>query len=390
MKRAGALLHCNLSGHRAVNLVGEPVFARNRLKLKHLLQIIGHFCGVVFQIGILLFDGFVVHYGARRVAKHIGKLQIDRVFVGLLVGESELHIARGLAHNIHWRALAVGNLLQVVYILVFQHQTHTLLTLVANNFLVRKSRVADRQFANVDNAACGFNQLRKAVQVATCTVVVDRDNRVVRLFAQGADCVVNAALHFGVRTLYGVQLNRVVVLARGNRRHCAAAHSNTVVVAAQNHHLVARLGVGLQAVLLFGVAHAASHHYHLVETEFLVLLEVLHCEQTSADKRLSELVAEVACTVRRLDKNLLRRLIEPLTRLGGLLPLMSAVKARIRSHINGRSGNRHTALAASHTVADFAARTSCGAIERFHSCGEVVSFGFQRVNRLVVSHFKEI
>ena len=173
VKRAGALLHSHLATHRTVNFVGEPVFARNRLKLKHLLQIIGHFCSVVFQIGVLLVDGFVVHYGARRIAKHIGKLQIDRVFVGLLVGKAELHIACGLTHNIHWRALAVGNLLQVVYILVFQYQTHTFLTLVTHNFLVRQCRVADRQLADVDNAASGLNQLRQTVQVTACAVVVD-------------------------------------------------------------------------------------------------------------------------------------------------------------------------------------------------------------------------
>ena len=160
-------------------------------------------------------------------------------------------------------------------------------------------------------------------------MVVDRDYRVVRLLAQGADGVVDAALHFGVRTLNGVQLNRVVVLARCHRRHCAATHTDAVVVAAQNHHFVARLRVGLQAVFLFGVTHAAGHHYHLVETEFLVLLKVLHCEQASADERLSELVAEVARTVRRLDKNLLRCLIEPRTRLCGLLPRAAAVQARI-------------------------------------------------------------
>ena len=107
----------------------------------------------------MLVDGFVVHYGARRIAKHIGKLQIDRVFVGLLVGEAELHIARGLTHNVHWRTLAVGNLLQVVYILVFQYQTHTFLTLVAHNFLVGQGRVADRQLADVDDAASGLHKL---------------------------------------------------------------------------------------------------------------------------------------------------------------------------------------------------------------------------------------
>ncbi len=56
---------------------------------------------------------------------------------------------------------------------------------------------------------------------------------------------------------------------------------------------------------------------------------MLKSKQRTTDKRLSELVTKVRCTVRCLDQYLLRSLIEPLALLHALLPVTFLIVAGI-------------------------------------------------------------
>ena len=67
---------------------------------------------------------------------------------------------------------------------------------------------------------------------------------------------------------------------------------------------------------------------------------MLEGEQRTGDKRLTELVTEVTCTVRCLDENLLRSLIQPFANRQNVLPWTTAVKTWISSHVDSCSSYR--------------------------------------------------
>ena len=53
---------------------------------------------------------------------------------------------------------------------------------------------------------------------------------------------------------------------------------------------------------------------------------MLKRQQRTADQRLAELVTKVGGTIRGLDQNLLRRLIQPLTNRQNVLPVASDLR----------------------------------------------------------------
>ncbi|CCY15508.1 unknown [Prevotella sp. CAG:755] len=109
-------------------------------------------------------------------------------------------------------------------------------------------------------------------------------------------------------------------------------------------------------------------------------------EHRTGDEGLTELVSEIRRAVRRFDKDLFWCLIEPLAGRHGALPRTPAVKARISRHVDSRSGYRPRPDTASHTVADFSARSGRSSIERLDSCREIVSLCFQRNDALNIFH----
>ena len=109
---------------------------------------------------------------------------------------------------------------------------------------------------------------------------------------------------------------------------------------------------------------------------------MLECQERTADKRLSEFVAEVAGTVRSLDENVGRGLIEPYSRIHHQLPATARVETRIRGHIDSRARKRQRCLSAAETVADLASAAGSGTVERFDSGREVVSLCLEREDGL--------
>ena len=122
-------------------------------------------------------------------------------------------VARSLTDDIQRGTLALGNLLDVLQVLLVDEQSHALLTLVGDDLFCRERLVADGQLGHVDLTAAVFNKLRKTVEVTGRTVVMDRDYRVDIFFHEGAHEVVGTLLHLRVGTLHGVELNTIAVAA---------------------------------------------------------------------------------------------------------------------------------------------------------------------------------
>ena len=162
--------------------------------------------------------GLVYHISLGRRAEHLVNGQVERTYaVGLL--ETEAVVAGRFAHHIHRGAFALGNLVYVFDGFFLNQQSHALLALVGNDFLGREGFVAYGQLAHVDVSATFFHQFGEAVHVSGRTVVVDRHYGVYFFFAEGAHHVVGAFLHFGVGTLYGIQLDAAAVTSGINRRY---------------------------------------------------------------------------------------------------------------------------------------------------------------------------
>ena len=86
----------------------------------------------------------------------------------------------------------------------------------------------------MDVTACFLDQLRKAIQVSTGSVIVDGNNRVVVFFDQPANRICGPLLHFRVGALYGIELDGSAEFAGVRTGHGGPAHPDPVVVT--SHH----------------------------------------------------------------------------------------------------------------------------------------------------------
>ena len=206
LQHALTLLAGNLSRHRAVYLVGKPVLAGHDLQLEHALHVFFYLVLTVGYILIVALHGVVAHDGFRRVAEHLGHVEVEGLHA-VALAEGEMGVAGGLAHDVERGALALGYLAHMVNMLFVDEQAHALLALVGNDFLRREGLVANGQLGHVNLAAALLDQLRQAVQVAGRAVVVDAHHGVDIFLAEGTHQVVGAFLHLGVGTLHGVELS---------------------------------------------------------------------------------------------------------------------------------------------------------------------------------------
>ena len=323
--------------------------------------------------------GLVDQHRLGRTTEEIGDGQVDGS-LAFLADETETFIARHLAHLVVRGTFALGGLFDDVLVFLVDQQTHTFLRLVADDFLVGQGRVANRQVVDINHATCVLDEFAKTVEVTACAVVVDAADRIMVALSHGTNDVAHALLHLGVGTLHGIQLDGVAVLACIHTRHGSTTHTNAVVVTAENDDNIAFFGFQLLGILYLGKANAARQHDDLVVAKRFFLF-MFKGQQAAVDEGLAELVAKVRGSVRGLDEDLLRGLIEPLARLDVFLPLTALLRARIGSHVNSSSSQRQATLAAGQAVADFAATARGCAVERLHCGREVVRFGLQRNHR---------
>ena len=339
MNFASALLQGDATCNRAVNLVGEPVFASYAFYLKHLLEVVFEFIILIFDFLEFVIDVVVGQNGLWSASEEVGEAQINRIHA-VFADKSQTLVVGRFANHIIRCAFAFGCLADNLGILFIYKQSHAFLRLVSDYFLVGKGRVADWEVVDVDCAAALVDELAEAVEVTAGAVVVDRTHRVAVVFYHGADDVSHTFLHLRIGTLHGVELDGVGILACTHARDRGAAHSDAVVVAAQNDDEVAWLRVFLHAVVGRSKSDATREHNDLVVAVvvgFIVVFAMFEGEERAIDERLSELVSEVRCSVRSLDEQFFRGLIEPRTCLEVVFPLAALVVTRIASHINGCS-----------------------------------------------------
>jgi len=158
-------------------------------------------------------------------------------------------------------------------------------------------------------------------------------------FGHGPEGIVNPLLHLGIGTLYCIELYGAVIGSGINRRDSPSAHSDPVIVAAEEHDQVTLFRCILGAVGFFPEADSARKHYHLVKAVALHVSEVFEGQHRAADKRLTELVPEVARAIGSLDQYLFRCLVKPFARFTVFFPLAGSVWSGIGCHIDCCAGN---------------------------------------------------
>ena len=239
--------------------------------------------------------GLVVQDGLRCATEKVRDGQVDGS-LAFLADETQPLITRHLAHFIIRGTFALGGLLDNFLVFLVNQEAHTLLRLVADDFLIGQSRVADGQVVHINHTTCILDEFAKAVEVTACTVVVDAADRVAVAFGHSTDDIAHALLHLRIGTLHSIQLDGVAVLACIDARHGTATHTNTIVVATENNDNIALFGFQLLGILYLSKADATCEHDDLVVAQCL-FLTMLKGQQTAVDERLSELVAKVGGSV---------------------------------------------------------------------------------------------
>ena len=357
----------------AVDLVRQPVLTSDPLLLQHLIEVVLDASSVIAQGGISLVNMLVDHIGLGRRAEHIRQRQVNGLVTSCLF-EGQVHIVRGATDDVHRSALTLGNTGDTLYGVALDQKAHTLLALVADDFLRRKGLITDGEGAEVEVSTRRLDELGEAVQVPPCPVVVDGDDRIVFTLRERADDVLDTLLHLGVGALYSVELDSTGILPRIHRADGTTTHTDAVVVTTEEDDLFARLGSALLCIAAAGVADTTSEHDDLVEAvgRFVGLAFVLEGQHRATDEWLTELIPEVTRTIGCLREDLTGRLVEPRAGSAVLLPGAISCRARVARHVDGRPCQRHAGTTTRHTVTDLTTGTGSSAVEGLDGRGEVV------------------
>ena len=128
------LLAGNLTRHRTVHLVGQPVLTSHSFQLQHVLQISFYIVVGIRCILVFAHHCLVVHVGLGRVTEHLRHIQVERTHTITLL-KSKVCVTRRFAHHIQRCTFTFSNLAHVFNVLLVNEQAHALLTLVGNDFL---------------------------------------------------------------------------------------------------------------------------------------------------------------------------------------------------------------------------------------------------------------
>ena len=267
----GTLLVGHPARYGTVHLVGQPVFACHRFQLHDPLCVICQGSVVLqafqrFKNGIV---GYVFHHGMRNRSKHIVKYQVNGFFSGLCIFKSKTTVSGYLADHIHGSPFPFRCLLQQGNVFRSHDQSHAFLGLVAYDLFGTQGRISQGKFVNVYFSAGIVHQFRQTVQMTAGPVVVYGFDGIRCAFGQCPDGVVNAFLHLGIGTLYGIQLYGVAEFTCCYGGNGTPAHSYAVIVPAQEYKFVSRLRFFLQGILPTGIPYASCQHDHLIVTKTL-------------------------------------------------------------------------------------------------------------------------
>ena len=327
------LLACHLARHRTVNLVGQPVLTSHSFKLKHSSNLSAEVLLVVRNILVSTFHRLISHDSLRTMTKHLSHIEVERSLPIPLL-EGEMGISCRLSDYIKRSALPFCNLADMLDVLLVDEESHAFLAFVGDDFLSRKCWVANRKFRHINESATLFYKLGEAVDVSCASMIMDADNGIHFLFAKRTHQIVGTLLHLWVSTLYCVKLDTTRIATSLHAGNAAATKSDAIVITAHDHNLIAFLRFFLQAIALRAITYASSQHDDFVVGILFLTFLMLESEDRSADKGLSELVSEVGSTIRSLDENLLRSLVEPLPDRQDLLPFALFLRSGIARHIH--------------------------------------------------------
>ena len=140
--------------------------------------------------------------------------------------------------------------------------------------------------------------------MASCSVIVNGDDRIFVHLCQTSNGVVVSLLHLSVCSLNCIEFYLVAVLSCVNGTYSTSAHTNTVVVSAKQHNLVSALRSLLCCINLLGVSNSAGQHNHFIISELWILFlhtllffSVFKGEERTAYNGLTKLVSKVTCSV---------------------------------------------------------------------------------------------
>ena len=112
-----ALLSCNLTRDRAVDLVCQPVLTCNGFQLEHTLDVLFHLIYIIRGVFIFANDSLILHNCLRRMTEHLCYVEVER-FNTITLNEREVSVASGFTNNIHRCTLTLSNLLYVLEVLL--------------------------------------------------------------------------------------------------------------------------------------------------------------------------------------------------------------------------------------------------------------------------------
>ena len=93
------LLSCYLTGYRAVNLIGKPIFTSHSLQLQHTFKIRVKRSGIISNIFIMTFNSLVHHICFRRMSEHLSHIKVKRLNA-ITLYKREVSITCCLSHHI--------------------------------------------------------------------------------------------------------------------------------------------------------------------------------------------------------------------------------------------------------------------------------------------------
>src|SRR5690606_13170715 len=129
--------------------------------------------------------------------------------------------------------------------------------------------------------------------MASCTVVMNGNNRVFISLNHTAYCIGRALLHFRVCALHRVEFYPAAELTGICRRYSRATHSYTVILTTQYHYFVSFFRYIFNCLVGLAISYPACEHDHFVKGHKPVVLFVLKGEYRTRDQWLAKFISKI-------------------------------------------------------------------------------------------------
>src|SRR5690606_11185878 len=119
--------------------------------------------------------------------------------------------------------------------------------------------------------------------MSTCSVVVDRNNRIIIAFHESPNGIGSSFLHFWIGTLNSIQFNSGTEGACIRRGYRCTAHPDAVVFTAQNNDFIPSAGCFFSRLIEFSVADSPSLHNDFVVSQSPLIFLMLESKDRTGD-----------------------------------------------------------------------------------------------------------